>query len=125
MDWVDDLARRLGWRDRDKVYSGLIATLHALRDWLPRNEAIYLGASLPALLRGVYYEGWHAIGHPPAKTRRAFLERIHEGVHREPGVDAEEVVRGVLALLSARLPPAELENAQAATPEDLRGLWPD
>ena len=124
MDWVDDLMQRLGWQDRDKVYSALIAALHALRDWLPREEAIYIGACFPPLLRGLYYEGWHPAGRPPTKTRRAFLERIHDGVHREPGIDAEQVAKAVLALLAVRLPAAELENAKAATPEELHGLWP-
>jgi uncharacterized protein (DUF2267 family) len=52
------------------------------------------------------------------------LERIQDGVHREPGIDAEQVAKAMLALLAARLPPAELENAKAATPEELHGLWP-
>jgi uncharacterized protein (DUF2267 family) len=43
-DWIDDLMLRLGWQDRDKVYAALITELHALRDWLPRDEAIYIGA---------------------------------------------------------------------------------
>ena len=123
-DWIDDLMLRLGWQDRDKVYAALITALHALRDWLPRDEAIYIGACFPPLLRGLYYEGWHAAGHVTAKSRRAFLERIQDGVHREPGIDAEQVAKAVLALLAARLPPAELENAKAATPESLHGLWP-
>jgi Uncharacterized conserved protein (DUF2267) len=75
-DWIDDLMLRLGWQDRNKVYAALIAALHALRDWLPRDEAIYIGACFPPLLRGLYYEGWHAAGHVTAKSRRAFLERI-------------------------------------------------
>ncbi|WP_036264496.1 DUF2267 domain-containing protein [Methylocapsa aurea] len=123
-DWIDDLTLRLGWQDRDKVYLALIAALHALRDWLPRDEAIYIGACFPPLLRGLYYEGWRGAGHPPAKSRGAFLARIHDGVHREPGVDAEQVAQAVLALLTARLPPAEIENAKAATPKELHGLWP-
>ncbi|WOJ89720.1 DUF2267 domain-containing protein [Methylocapsa polymorpha] len=123
-EWVDDLTLRLGWRDRNKAYSALIAALHALRDWLPREEAIYIGGCLPRLLRGLYYEGWHAARHAPTKNRQAFLERIHDGVHREPGIDPEQVARAVFALLAARLPPAELENAKAVTPKDLHGLWP-
>jgi uncharacterized protein (DUF2267 family) len=122
--WVDDLTLRLGWRDRNKAYSALIAALHALRDWLPRDEAIYLGACLPPLLRGLYYEGWHAAAHLAARSRQAFLERIHDGVHREPGVDPEQVAHAVFALLAARLPRDELENAKAVTPKDLHGLWP-
>lgn len=124
MDWIDDLLQRLGWQDRDNAYSALIAALHALRDWLPHEEAIFIGTCFPPLLCGLYYEGWHAAGHPPTKSRRAFLERIHDGVQREPGIDAEQVAKSVLALLAARLPAAELENAKAATPEELHGLWP-
>jgi uncharacterized protein (DUF2267 family) len=39
-DWIDDLMRRLGWHDRQRVYLALLATLHALRDCLGRDEAV-------------------------------------------------------------------------------------
>ncbi len=123
-DWVDDLMRRLGWRDRTRVCQALVTTLHALRDVLSRDEGVFLGAQLPALLRGFYYEGWHPGTHAVAESRGAFLERIHDGLHRDVGVDAEQVVRGVFALLAARLPAAELEDAKAATPSELHNLWP-
>jgi uncharacterized protein (DUF2267 family) len=123
-DWVDDLMRRLDWHDRERVYLALIATLHALRDCLPRDEAIHVGAQMPPLLRGLYYEGWHPDGVRQAKTRQAFLQRVHDGLHRDPGVDAEEVVRGVFSLLAARMLPAEVEDAKAATPRVLHNLWP-
>jgi len=123
-DWIDDLMRRLGWQDRERVYRALLATLHALRDCLARDEAIYIGAQLPTLLRGLYYDGWHPSARPPTKSRNAFLERIHDGLHRDPGVDTEQVARAVFALLAARLPAAELEDAKAATPSVLHNLWP-
>ena len=34
------------------------------------------------------------------------------------------VARGVFALLVARFPAGEVENAKAATPKDLHNLWP-
>ena len=123
-DWVDDLMRRLGWQDRERVYRALLATLHALRDCLARDEAVYIGAQLPTLLRGLYYEGWHPGARPATRSRNAFLERIHDGVHRDPGVDTEQVARAVFALLAARLPAAEIEDAKAATPSVLHNLWP-
>jgi len=123
-DWIDDLMRRLGWHDRQRVYLALLATLHALRDCLGRDEAVYLGAQLPALLRGLYYEGWHPGARATARTRSVFLERIHDGVHRDPAIDPEQVARAVMAQLSARLPAAELEDAKAATPKALHNLWP-
>jgi uncharacterized protein (DUF2267 family) len=96
-DWIDDLRHRLRWHDRERSYLALLTTLHALRDCLPRDEAVYIGAHLPALLRGLYYEGWQ---HASARSRGAFLERIHDGVHRDPAVDAEQVARAVFALLA-------------------------
>jgi len=123
-EWIDDLTRRLGWSDRKRVYLVLLASLHALRDAVGRDEAVYIGAQLPLLLRGLYYEGWHPGTRPATRTRAAFLERIHDGVHRDPGIDAEEVARAVFALLTARLPAAELEDAKAATPAPLHNLWP-
>jgi uncharacterized protein (DUF2267 family) len=53
-----------------------------------------------------------------------FLARIHDGVHRDPAVDPEHVARAVLALLAARLPAAEIEDAKGATPKELHNLWP-
>ncbi len=123
-EWIDDLMRRLGWTDRERVYLVLLASLHALRDALARDEAVYIGAQLPPLLRGLYYEGWHPGTRPATRSRVAFLERIHDGVHRDPGIDAEEVARAVFALLAARLPAAEVEDAKAATPKQLHNLWP-
>ena len=121
--WVDDLMRCLGWHDRQRTYLALLATLHALRDSLGRDEAVYVGAQLPPLLRGLYYEGWHPRTRAAA-SRSAFLERILDGVHRDVAVDAEQVARAVMALLATRMPPAELEDAKAATPPALHNFWP-
>jgi len=123
-DWIDDFVARLGWHDRDRVCSALVTALHALRDCLHQDEAIYLGAQLPGLLRGLYYDGWHPKSHPANRSRRTFLERIHDGLHREPGIDAEDVARAMFALLAARLPAAEVEDAKAYTPHELHNLWP-
>jgi len=121
--WVDDLAKRLGWHDRSHAWRALIATLHALRDCMGRDEAMYIGSELPALLRGFYYQGWHP--RTPRTTRReAFLERIADGVHHDVTVDAEQVARAVMALLAARISPTELEAAKAATPTAIHNLWP-
>ena len=123
--WINDVTQRLGWRDRERVYLVLLATLHALRDSLPQDEAIYIGAQLPPLLRGFYYEGWHPGAHLAAKSRSAFLERIFDGVHRDPAIDVEQAARAVFAALAARLPAGELEDAKAATPQPLHNLWPN
>lgn len=121
--WVDDLMRLLGWHDRQRASLALIATLHALRDCLGRDEAVYVGAQLPTVLRGLYYEGWHPRARP-VTGRSAFLERILDGVHRDVAVDAGQVAHAILALLATHMPAGELETAKAATPPALHNLWP-
>ncbi len=123
-EWLDDLMARLGWQQRQRAYSALIASLHALRDCLPQEPAINLGTQLPSLIRGLYFEGWHPHARATARTRAAFFERIFDALHRDPAIDAETVARALLGLLVARLPPAEAENVKAATPHDLHNLWP-
>jgi uncharacterized protein (DUF2267 family) len=121
--WVDELMQQLGWHDRQRTCSALLAALHALRDSLGRDDAIYVGAQLPVLLRGLYYEGWHP-GSRKAASRSAFLERILDGVHRGVAVDTEEVARAVLAVLAAHVAAADLESVKAATPRPIHNLWP-
>lgn len=124
-DWIAAMMQQLGWRDRDRVWLALRAASHALRDCLPTDAAVAVGAQLPVLLRGIYYEGWHpAVRALRVKSRHAMLERIHEAVHRDPAIDPEQVARGFLAVLAGRLPAAELEDTKAEPPESLRGLWP-
>lgn len=122
-EWLNELMRRLDWHDRENGWQGLVGALHGLRDSLPTEAAIHLGGQLPPLLRGFYYEGWHP-GARPLRSRSDFLDRIHERLHRNPGIDPEAVARAVLALLAERLPPSEFEDARAATPQSLRPLWP-
>jgi uncharacterized protein (DUF2267 family) len=97
--------------------------LHALRDCLPREEAIHIGLALPVLLRGFYFEGWRSARPHVLRTRKAFLQRVHDGVDQDPGVDAEQAAHAVCALLADRLPAAEIENARAATPAALHAFW--
>ncbi|WP_081738881.1 DUF2267 domain-containing protein [Mesorhizobium ciceri] len=123
-NWISELAWRLRWHERGRVYRVLIATLHPLRDCLDRDEAVYIGAQLPALLRGFYYEGWHPARRAKATNRKSFLARIHEGVHRDPAVDPEEVARSVLGQLADRMSATEIQEAKAATPRVLNDLWP-
>lgn len=124
-EWIDSLRKSLDWQDKSLAYLALKAALHALRDALPPDEAVFLGATLPLILRGAFFEGWHMRGKPlPLLEREAFFERIRDGVNRNLGVDAEAVARATFELLDARLPPAELEAVKAVTPPGLHFLWP-
>jgi uncharacterized protein (DUF2267 family) len=62
--WLRDVQEEIHLETRQEAYNALRAVLHTLRDRLPPEVAIKLGAQLPLLLRRLYYEGWHAAGTP-------------------------------------------------------------
>ena len=58
----------LDWENEHKAYLALRTVLHTLRDRLSVEEAVQLGAQLPMLIRGFYYEGW-TLKQKPTKER--------------------------------------------------------
>jgi uncharacterized protein (DUF2267 family) len=123
--WIDEFLRRLGWHDRKLAYDGFKATLHALRDYLDAETAATLAQSLPALIRGDFFDGWRPGDKPLAlASREDFFDRVHDAVHRNLAVDPELVVRAAFAELQERLPPSDTEEIKSVAPASLRGLWP-
>ena len=57
-EWLQHVEDALSTDDRPTAYHALRAVLHALRDRLTPVEACELAAELPAMLRGIYFEGW-------------------------------------------------------------------
>ena len=57
--WLDEIMARMG-PDRHIAWHILGAVLRALRDRLPLDDAAHLGAQLPLLVRGLYYDQWHS-----------------------------------------------------------------
>lgn len=123
--WLKDLMEFMDCQDMHRAYSALRCSLHALRDRLPVNEAAHLGAQLPMLVRGFYYEGWHPAGTPKSeRTKEAFLSHIRETFRNEPDIDAEGTVRAVFSFLAQRISAGEIEDITKVLPEEIRALWP-
>jgi uncharacterized protein (DUF2267 family) len=122
--WLKDLMEDLGV-DRRHAYKVLSATLHAVRDRIGPENAVHLGAQLPILIRGFYYEGWRPSGIPPkVRHKEDFLDYVSGDVFRGLGINPERAVRAVLSVLSNRLDPGETEKLVKLFPEGLRQLWP-
>lgn len=123
--WVKDLQTTLGWDDRRHAYSAFVAVLHALRDRLPFQEAVHLGAQLPMILAGAYYSGWRPSTTPRRfEDRRAFLDRVADELHVSvPGADEEHATRSVFDVLARHVTAGELRDVVAILPEELRDLW--
>src|SRR5262249_25425879 len=76
--WLNDLMSELDWEDRPhKTYMALRTVLRALRDRLPVEEGIQLGAQLPMLIRGFYYESWNLKDKPhKERCKEDFLDDV-------------------------------------------------
>ena len=123
--WINELDERLGWANKRRAYRLLKAVLHAVRDWLPLNEAVDLGAQLPALLRGAYYEQWRPATTPvKPRSRSDFRARIDHEFERDPLITTDEAVTAVFAFLSDKITAGEIEDVRHALPADLRAMWP-
>ena len=65
--WLKTLAEELHIEDRHDSYRALRSVLHVLRDRLTPDQAVHLGAQLPVLVRGIYYDGWRVAGNRSAR----------------------------------------------------------
>ena len=97
--------------------------LHVLRDRLTAHEAVHLGAQLPMLIRGLYYENWHMKDAPAERTKSAFFNHLNVAI-RDPNVDAEQSARQVFRLLARKISPGEVDDVQQMLPPEVRALWP-
>jgi uncharacterized protein (DUF2267 family) len=123
--WLKAIMGRLGTNDRHRAYLAIRTTLQALRDRLQPEVAVHLGAQLPLLVRGLYYEDWHMAGTPTRERHKEeFLAPIAEAFWRDPEADAEQVVRAVFAVLAEQIDPGEVRKVMSVLPRDLRDLWP-
>src|SRR3970040_149212 len=89
--WLKDVMERLNTNDRHHAYSTLRAVLHALRDRIGPESAAHLGAQLPMLLRGLFYEGWDPTGKPSKERHEAaFLAHIARELPRADEAEMEQ-----------------------------------
>jgi uncharacterized protein (DUF2267 family) len=124
-EWLRELMRMLDWEDKHRAYRLLRVTLQSLRDWLSVDEASNLGAQLPTLVRGIYYEGWHPAGIPIRPRRKEdFLARIEKAFTTDPIDDTEAAVSAVFALLDRHVTAGEVKDVRQAMTKHLQELWP-
>jgi uncharacterized protein (DUF2267 family) len=121
--WLKGVAEQLGLDDRQLAYNALRAVLHTLRDRIPPEVAVKMGAQLPMLVRGMYYEGWHPAT-TPTKERHIedFAQHVLSELPRQFPVEATKVARGVFEVLWEKLDPGEFEKVMNHLPASLRAM---
>ncbi len=124
-EWLNELSADTGRQDPHKAYAMLRSVLHSLRDRLTIDEAAHLGAQLPMLIRGLYYEGWKPAATPSKiRSREEFLRSVNEKLGGHPEIPPLEAIEGTFRLLSRRITPGEIQNIVRMLPPELRTLWP-
>jgi uncharacterized protein (DUF2267 family) len=126
--WVKEASDELKWKDERRAFLALRAVLHALRDRLTIEEAVHLGAQLPTLIRGSYYDGWRPKKDPLRdSTRYGFLGAIQAAFAKthDPHVDSIHIARAIFRLLNRKVSAGEITDVLSTLPEAVRDLWPE
>lgn len=123
--WLKDVMQRLGTDDPQAGHMAMRATLHALRDRIGMENAVHLGAQLPTLIRGIYYEGWRPREKPTKERhKRDFVEHVRGELRPGPAIDPEAAIAAVLEVVSEKTSVGEAVKLTRLFPKDLRELWP-
>ena len=122
--WLNELQELANLPDRHMAYKGLRAVLHTLRDRLSVDVAAHLGAQLPVLVRGIYYEGWHPAGKPERLHVEEFVAQVQVEMGLPEYPNPLRLVQSVFELLRQHLSPGEPEKIKQVISSDLQALWP-
>jgi uncharacterized protein (DUF2267 family) len=123
--WLDEVMAEIG-SDRQVAWHVLGVVLRAVRDRIPLELAVHLGSQLPLLVRGTYYDQWHAPGHMAEKPRSldVFLAPVAERLNQSRPVDARAAAGAVFTVLARHVDPGQAEKVRHALPGEVQALWP-
>lgn len=126
--WIDELSDNLELpaTERRRALHALRAGLHAIRDRLPAAEVVDLGAQLPVIIRGFYYEGW-TFANDPTRIRdgAAMVARVKRELMSDPRLDPVDVLRAVIHLLVEHVSAGEIRDIMSTLPRPIAALWQD
>lgn len=120
--WLAEIMDKLHV-DRSTAWHALGAVLHTLRDRLTTAEIRHLGAQLPLIIRGLFFDQWAAPGrNPKMHTRADFLGRVKKRLNTDK-VDAGAATTVIFGVLLSH-PKGEIQKILRNLPVALRKLAP-
>lgn len=123
--WLNEIMADLG-PDRQVAWKVLSTVLHKLRDRLPIGLAAHLGAQLPLLVRGVYYDQFEPSRLPTeCNSMEEFVAEVAEWLQDTRPVDPDVAVRSVFGVLSRHISEGQVKKVREALPRSLRQSWTD
>ncbi|HZV20626.1 MAG TPA: DUF2267 domain-containing protein [Hyphomicrobiales bacterium] len=123
--WLEEIAETTGSNER-QAWTIIGAGLRAIRDRLRIELAAHLGAQLPLLVRGAYYDRFRPGELPkPYKTLNEFLDEIANGLSDGVDCDERDAAISVFGVLTRHLTPELVNKVRHALPEEIRERWPE
>ena len=121
-EWLAELTREPFIEDRAEAWRVLRAFLQTLRRQLTIDEAAQLGAQLPEMLRGVFYEGLDPSRQPERLDRNDFLSRLEESAGLDGAGEAAAAAAAVTRVLRNRISEGEVDEALSQLPKEIRDV---
>ena len=122
--WINEVDYRSDWSNKQRSYRLLRQVLHVIRDHLGVDEAAHLGAQLPTLIRGIYYEGWNPSATPVIERKaEGFVERVQQAFETDPIGDVEHAIASVIDVLDAHVSAGELDDVKGTFNEKIKRLF--
>jgi uncharacterized protein (DUF2267 family) len=121
--WLNDISEQL-IPDRQLSWKVLGVVIRGIRDMLPTDLSAHLGAELPLLVRGAYYDQFRPAAQPVRDgDLEGFIARIAAELSDNRPTDPRDAARAVLATLSRRVPRGQIDKVRDALPKRLRDFW--
>jgi uncharacterized protein (DUF2267 family) len=121
--WLNEICNDIG-PDKQLAWKVLSVVLHKLRDRLTIGLAAHLGAQLPLLVRGVYYDQFEPSKLPTeCRNRDEFVAEVAEWLTDTRPVDPNDAIRAVFRVLSRHISEGQIEKVREALPRELRQMW--
>jgi uncharacterized protein (DUF2267 family) len=121
--WLDEIMAEVG-PDRQTAWHVLSVVLRTLRDRVPLGLAAHLGAQLPLLVRGTYYDHYFPFRGPTAfRTEQEFFDCIQKQLADDRPVNPRNAATGVFGVLSRHVSRGQIEKVRDALPGEIQRLW--
>ncbi|MGV6874179.1 DUF2267 domain-containing protein [Pseudochelatococcus sp. B33] len=118
--WLNEIMEEMG-PDRHVAWHMLGAVLRAVRDRLPPDLAAHLGAQLPLIVRGTYYDQYKPAATPDrSRSLDACLEKIADELKFTRPVNTRDALRVVCSVVARHVDEGVITKVRDSLPEDIR-----
>ncbi len=120
--WINNIQDELKC-DEEQAYTALCAVLQILRDRLTSAEATHLGAQLPLIIKGIYYDKWKIKDKPEPIDKMTFTSRVHAQFNNNPEINPTNIILSVFRTIKKQITPGELEDVKSNLPDEIKQLF--